>query len=170
MSNDSRSGSNPSRHHTARGHLIRAVPRPSERSPAGAGCWKHQNPAFACWHSPVRSHPFPVPGFDRRPRSLSPPTASGGNADSSGASFHSFYLSAHGEPVIFSPLGLSQWFNGFCTTTPNSREIRVKQKPLNHRRKVGGEIITRTDCSSRTFLRGSWSCFLCLVVPATVSH
>ena len=46
--------------------------------------------------------------------------------------------------MIFSPLGLSQWFNGFCTT-PNSREIRVEQKPLNHRRKVGGEIITRSE-------------------------
>ena len=48
-----------------------------------------------------------------------------------------------GEPVIFSPLGLSQWFNGFCATL-NSREIGVEQKPLNHRRKVGGETITRS--------------------------
>ena len=49
-----------------------------------------------------------------------------------------------GETVMFSPRGLSPWFNGFCTT-PNSREIRVEQKPLNHRRKVGGEIITRSE-------------------------
>ena len=45
------------------------------------------------------------------------------------------WLIQPGGPVMFSPLGLSQWFNGFCTT-PNSREIRVEQKPLNHRRKV----------------------------------
>ena len=46
--------------------------------------------------------------------------------------------------MIFSPLGLSQWFNGFCATL-NSREIGVAQKPLNHRRKVGGETITRSE-------------------------
>jgi len=40
------------------------------------------------------------------------------------------------------PLGLPQWFNGFCTT---SGVIRVRpgvvQRPLNHRRKVGGGAI-----------------------------
>ena len=54
---------------------------------------------------------------------------------------------SRGALVIFSPRGLSPWFNGFCAT-PNSREIRVEQKPLNHRRKVGGEIITRSDRDS----------------------
>ena len=41
---------------------------------------------------------------------------------------------------FFSPLGLSQGFGGFCATR-NSREIRVAQQPVNHRRKVGGEKI-----------------------------
>ena len=36
--------------------------------------------------------------------------------------------------VIFSPLGLSQGFNGFCAT-PILRRIRIAQKPLNPRRK-----------------------------------
>ena len=36
--------------------------------------------------------------------------------------------------MTFRPRG----FNGFCATQ-NSREIEVAQKPLNHRREVGGE-------------------------------
>ena len=43
--------------------------------------------------------------------------------------------------VTFSPPGLSRGFSGFCATQ-NSREIEVAQKPLNHRREVGGEKIT----------------------------
>ena len=46
--------------------------------------------------------------------------------------------------MIFSPLGLSRGFSGFCATR-NSRENRVAQKPLNHRRKVGGEKITGSE-------------------------
>ena len=58
-------------------------------------------------------------------------------------------VEVRGEPVMFSPQGLSQWFNGFFATR-NSREIRVEQKPLNHRRKVGGETITRSERLART--------------------
>ena len=48
------------------------------------------------------------------------------------------------ELVIFSPLGLSQGFIGFCATHFLGR-IRVAQKPLNPRRKVGGEKITASS-------------------------
>ena len=53
----------------------------------------------------------------------------------------------HAERVTFSPPGLSRGVSGFCATQ-NSRKTKVAQKPLNHRREVGGEILTTS--------RGRW--------------
>lgn len=46
--------------------------------------------------------------------------------------------------MIFSPLGLPQGFSGFCATR-NPLPIRVVQRPLNHRREVGGEKLTASE-------------------------
>jgi hypothetical protein len=46
---------------------------------------------------------------------------------------------------LLTPLGSPQWFNGFCATTEPGKERKEKvvQKPLNHRDKLGGEMLSR---------------------------
>src|ERR1044072_6448194 len=68
------------------------------------------------------------------------------------------YLTSPKEAVIFSPLGLSQGFNGFCTTSKmtHQRQIEVVQKPLDHRGKPGGDLIT-TSKGEGDYLTASYS-------------